>query len=339
MNECLNAIPGLSKVVSSRQYREALLLPLEVEEQYSDFAHGEYNQNFMFEHPTTHKKLLLRVERGSQMGIENQIEYEYSGLKALEKCNRTPRAFCCDGSRSLCRNGVLVEEFLPGVKLDYENRCHLSEAASIFADIHSFPIPDNTGLIKANNAFVEMLAECKKMAAVYFQSSICESRIKAQIVRLISEAEKTLVRLGEINNHFSIINTEVNNTNFLINESDSEPSYLIDWEKPLIADPAQDIGHFLADTTTFWKTDFFFTQSEKIDFVGEYIDDISGRFKDDGLRDRCLKFVNFTCLRGITWCAQASVDYASNSKEILDDVTREKLGHYLDINYLKSVSL
>ena len=72
MNECLNAIPGLSKVVSSRQYREALLLPLEVEEQYSNFAHGEYNQNFIFEHPTTHKKLLLRVERGSQMGIENQ---------------------------------------------------------------------------------------------------------------------------------------------------------------------------------------------------------------------------------------------------------------------------
>ena len=30
---------------------------------------------------------------------------------------------------------------------------------------------------------------------------------------------------------------------------------MIDWEKPLWGDPAQDLGHMLAPTTTFWKTD------------------------------------------------------------------------------------
>ena len=51
------------------------------------------------------------------------------------------------------------------------------------------------------------------------------------------------------------INTELNSTNFLIG-GEGKPNYLIDWEKPLFGDPAQDLGHFLAPTTTFWKTEY-----------------------------------------------------------------------------------
>ncbi len=337
MNECLNIIKGLNDFVASPGYREAMSLPAQVTETYTDFAHGEYNQNFLFVHPVTNERYILRVERGSQMGIDNQIDYEFAGLKALEGCGRTPTAMYCDGSRSVCERGVLVETFLPGEKLDYKNQRHLDEASSIFADIHSHVIPEDCSLIKAQNAFVEMLAECKKMSAVYLESSICKSKVKIEIERLLAEGEQTVWNLGEVQNHFSIVNTEVNNTNFLINESG--PSYLIDWEKPLIADPAQDIGHFLADTTTFWKTDFFFTSEQKRDFVTDYIERIDGRFKDEGLADRCLKFANFTCLRGITWCAMASVEYTNASKDILDPVTAEKLIHYLDVNYLQSVNL
>ena len=34
-----------------------------------------------------------------------------------------------------------------------------------------------------------------------------------------------------------------------------EDSYIIDWEKALIGECEQDLAHFLAPTTTFWKTD------------------------------------------------------------------------------------
>ena len=339
MNECLNIIDGLFELVSAPAYREALGLPADVVETYSDFAHGEYNQNFLFTHPTTNKKLILRVERGSQMGLgDDQIGYEFAGLKALEGCGRTPSALYCDGSKKICKHGVLVEEFLTGVKLDYANNYHISEAASIFADIHSFEFNLDCKLIKAKNAFAEMLIECEKMASAYFSSDVVKADVKAQIERLLSEAT-LIVRAGDIETeHYSIVNTEVNNTNFLINEGDV-PSYLIDWEKPLIADPAQDIGHFLADTTTFWKTDFFFTEEQKREFVQVYVDRIAGRFVDTHLEERCLKFADFTCLRGITWCAMASVEYAHASKDILDPVTAEKLTHYLDVSYLESVTL
>ena len=356
-NECLDIISGLKDVVASEDYRRALDLPSEVVEEYTNFAHGEYNQNFLFIHPKTSQKFILRVERGSQMDLENQIEYEYSALKLLERSGRTPKVLFCDGSKNVCQHGVLVEEFLPGVKLDYTNQSHLSEAASIFADIHSYTFPSNNPLFKANNAFVAMLDECEKMAQAYFASDVVRPKVKSQIDRLLAEANLTIARGGIEANHMSIVNTEVNNTNFLINEGShqgshacswantalsqegSHSSYLIDWEKPLVADPAQDIGHFLADTTTFWKTDFFFTKVQKVDFVCEYVERLAGRIDDDGLKERCLKFTNFTCLRGITWCAMASVEYAHATKDILDPVTAEKLKAYLDVSYLKTVGL
>ncbi len=338
MNECLDIIDGLRKLVESREYRTALDLPLEVCEEYADFAHGEYNQNFLFTHPKTKRKMILRVERGSQMGLDNQIDYEFGALQTLENSGRTPKAMFCDGTKTICEKGVLVEEFLPGVKLDYQNQFHLSEAASIFADIHSFDFSKSNTLIKADNAFAEMLKECEKMSNVYMVSDIVNPKVKVQIERLLAEANSIVSAGGLEAEHLSIINTEVNNTNFLINEGEVT-SYLIDWEKPLIADPAQDIGHFLADTTTFWKTDFFFTEEEKESFVDEYVEKIAGRFQDAELKERCLKFANFTCLRGITWCAMASVDYAHASKDILDPVTNEKLKHYLDVSYLETVRL
>ncbi len=336
MNECLDIIDGLKDLISSDSYRKSLGLPNEVVETYENLAHGEYNQNFIFIHPITNEKLVLRVERGSQMGIDNQIEYEFNALKFLEKSGRTPTPLYCDGSRLICKNGVLVEKFLRGQRLDYENSFHLKQAAAIFADIHSLETA-GVEIIKAKDAKRAMLDECLKMAGVYFASNVCMSDVKNQIDRLLLEAQNAIATSDNSPTRLSIINTEVNNTNFLINEH--EKSYLIDWEKPLLSDPAQDIGHFLADTTTFWKTEFFFTQSQKEDFVDEYIDSLKGRLQDECLKKRCLDFANFTCLRGVCWCAMASVEYESSSKEILDPTTRKKLPFYLDVEYLKSINL
>lgn len=359
MESALDKIPGLINLVSGSEYRTALGLPAEVTETYEDLASGEYNQNFIFTHPVTGKKQILRVERGSQMGIDHQIEYEFTGLKALENSGRTPHAYYCDGSKKYCDHGVLVEEFLPGERLDYESSYHLSEATKIFADIHSLTLPEefsfvvrdahsaphqskenvskSVRLIVAKDAFAAMLEECESMYAKYRDSDICDAKVKCEIERQIKEASDYVKSSREAGHH-SIINTEVNNTNFLIN-GPGETSYLIDWEKPLLADPAQDIGHFLADTTTFWKTEFFFTQKQKEDFVDEYIDAIAGRFEDDGLKARCLKFASFTCLRGVTWCAMASVEYAHATKQILDPVTASKFSWYLDPERLSSVTL
>lgn len=328
-------IKGLHELICSPQYRESLNLPQEMLEEYKFLAAGEYNCNFVFFHPNLSKKYILRVEFGSQMHLDNQINYEYNALKFLEISGKTPKPYFVDGSKKICERGVLVEEFIEGNHLDYQNDLHLEIACDIFADIHSLNIQENIGILKVDNPYLSMFEECQAMYAEYKQSNKCKKQVCNEIDRLMNEAY-AIAKSAASPDYFSVINTEVNNTNFLIG---GKVGYLVDWEKPLISDPAQDIGHFLADTTTFWKTDFFFTKEKKQEFVKNYIDKLPYKSNKKSLEKRCIEFSNYTCLRGITWCAMASAQYADSSKQLIDEVTLSKFDHYLDFEYLKSLTL
>ena len=123
---------------------------------------------------------------------------------------------------------------------------------------------------------------------------------------MLLAGQKMVDHVKDYDGYCCCINTELNSGNFLIN-GEGRPNYLIDWEKPLYGDPVQDLGHFLAPTTTFWKTDVILTEDEMESFVKEYKAAVKGRFDISGLEDRLKFFLPVTCLRGITWCAMAWV--------------------------------
>ena len=111
----------------------------------------------------------------------------------------------------------------------------------------------------------------------------------------------------------------------------------MDWEKPVYGEPAQDLGHFLAPTTTFWKTDVILDRKEMEDFINQYIQKVDGRFDTKGLRERTLAYIPITCLRGITWCAMAWVQYRQPDKLLFNQSTFQKLGQYLDMGFLEEM--
>ena len=57
---------GLKEYVRSERYREALGLPEKITETYELLAQGEYNRNYVFCHPASGQKMLLRVNFGSR---------------------------------------------------------------------------------------------------------------------------------------------------------------------------------------------------------------------------------------------------------------------------------
>ena len=134
------------------------------------------------------------------------------------------------------------------------------------------------------------------------------------------------------------INTELNSTNFLIG-GEGKSNYLIDWEKPLFGDPAQDLGHFLAPTTTFWKTDVILREEEIENFLNEYLKCVGARFDITGLKERTKVFMEITCLRGITWCAMAWVQYQQPDKLIINESTYRKLEDYLSDGFLEKIEI
>lgn len=132
------------------------------------------------------------------------------------------------------------------------------------------------------------------------------------------------------------INTELNSGNFLINGKGRD-NYLIDWEKPLYGDPAQDLGHFLAPTTTFWKTDVILKQDETDHFIRQYKTYVAGRYDVRGMEERLRLFIPITCLRGITWCAMAWVQYQEPGRLIRNKETFCKMEAYLEDGFLERI--
>lgn len=331
----MERIKGLAEYVKNPIYREAMGLPGEVCEEYRILAQGEYNINYIFTHPVSGKEFLLRVNCGSQMHLEDQIGYEYHALELLRESGRTPKVFFVDGSCKELEHGVLVMEYLPGVSLDY--RKDMGLAAQCLADIHSVPVSAEDGLLSPENPLKAILNECEEMVKVYMDSPLGDKETKSVIRNLLDRGWERFRRTENLKGYRCCINTELNSTNFLINGEGKE-NYLIDWEKPLYGDPAQDLGHFLAPTTTFWKTDVILAPEETEKFLDDYIRAVDGRFPVEGLKKRVGTFIPITCLRGVTWCAMAWVQYQQPDKLIFNESTYKKLEAYLSHDFLEMLS-
>ena len=66
---------------------------------FSPLGQGEYNVNYSFIHPRTGKKLVLRINTGSQMHLEDQIGYEFTALQYLVPSGRTQSPCSVTGNR------------------------------------------------------------------------------------------------------------------------------------------------------------------------------------------------------------------------------------------------
>lgn len=331
----MDYIKYIEPLIKSREYREGLGLPENIDEEYKMLAAGEYNVNLSFTHPVTGKKLVLRINQGSQMHLDNQIEYEANTLSLLQNSGRTPRLYYVDGSKKYLDKGILVMEYLPGVALDYTK--DLNKAADILADIHRQSLPENTGLIEAGAGFNFVLDECEEMFKHYTKSNYADEKITNRIRKLLDKGwEMSESQKDSFEGLYKcLINTELNSTNFLINES--EKNYLIDWEKAVLGFPAQDIGHFLAPTSTFWKTDIILTRDEIEGFIENYISKASLYFDIRGIKETSLAFIKINCLRGLSWCAMAYVQYKEADKDLMNESTRVKLDAYLADEFIKQV--
>ena len=179
----MDRIKGLREYVKRAEFREAMGLPGVVCEEYRLLAQGEYNMNYIFTHPVSGREFLLRVNCGSQMHLENQIEYEYHALELLKDSGRTPKVFYVDGSLKDLGHGVLVMEYLPGKSLDY--RKDMGIAAQCLADIHSVPVPADDGLLSPEDPLRAILNECEEMVKVYMDSSLGDGETKSAVRELL----------------------------------------------------------------------------------------------------------------------------------------------------------
>lgn len=286
---------------------------------------GEYNINFTFDEGDLKK--VLRINMKSQMNLENQIEYEYETLQLLKDSGVTPKPYDVVTETNLLPYKYLTMEFLNGRPLNY--KIDMEIGAYLLSTVHNTKYGENN-LINASNPFQLMFDECKQMSREYLAWEKADKKV-SNYIKIFLEKCQTLIPEEYTIANPCIINTELNSGNFLIGER-KEDSYVIDWEKALIGECEQDLAHFLAPTTTFWKTDIILSENEINKFLEEY-----NNYRNFD-RERFERYLIFNCLRGVTWCSMAFRQYSENDKMLMDETTFKKIASYIELEFLEKVS-
>lgn len=295
-------------------------------------AQGEYNINFTISDGKN--KYVFRVNTGSQIEVENQIEYEFNALKALEISKVTPKVYFVDSSKEKLDYGVLIMEYLEGGPLIYQR--DLTKASKIFAKIHSLDLKniDTSNFIVEENICRDRILEGNRLLKDYLISPIIDKRNRGFFQKFLYWAEDNKDRdiYFSENKCHGINNTEVNSSNFIIGKDES---YLIDWEKPVISDPSQDLTQFLAETTTLWKGNYILSKEEKREFFREYKRNLTIPIPD--IEDRVHLYTPYLYLRALSWCAYAYLEYQKPGKDIKNRDTYERIKEYLDVNFMEKL--
>ncbi|MEG0775063.1 phosphotransferase [Clostridium sp.] len=297
----------------------------------SFLAQGEYNINFIIEDNNT--KYVFRINTGSQIEVKNQIKYEYDALKVLEISGVTPKVYYVDYSREIINYGLLIMEYLHGRPLKYDT--DLLKAARIFSQIHTIDASSNkyNNFIIEENLFSDRIREGERLLKEFFLSPIPSMELKRFFTNYLEWCYKNRhkERYFSENKLQVINNTEVNSHNFIIGEK----AYLIDWEKPVISDPCQDLTQFLAPTTTLWRRNYILSKDENQKFIKSYAAAINKPSMD--IEERINLYNPYLYLRALSWCAYAYVEYKKEYKTIKNNETFKKIELYLERNFLKSL--
>jgi rSAM/selenodomain-associated transferase 1 len=283
-----------------------------------------YNINYAYR--KGNEKRILRINKGSQTKTKNQIIYEYNSLKILEKSGVTPKAFYYDSGNGLIPYVMLEMEFLEGRELDYRRDADTS--AYLLSCVHTLEIPEDHDLPVAEKPLKAMYEECRGMVSCYLGWANRDEEAASKISYFLKRASEMGLE-GEISSK-SIINTELNTENFIINQ-EKKYSHIVGWQNVMIGEKEQDLACLLAPTKTFLKTDVILSNEEMEDFLKEY-----ERYAPVN-RERFKKYLSLTCLCGIALSAMTLVECESKDRIPKDAFAYQKAREYLSPEFLRII--
>ncbi|MCC3144363.1 aminoglycoside phosphotransferase family protein [Halanaerobium sp. Z-7514] len=321
---------ALAKYIKKKDFQRAIGITENAEIEF--LAQGEYNLNYLLK--DGEDKFVIRLNLGSQMDLDDQIGYEFYALEQLAPSGVTPRPYYLDNSEEELPYGMLVMEYLPGRPLDYQR--DLKKAAEVLAGVHEVEIAQNSILIEEKQPLNAIWDECDSLLDKYFKSELADPQVKEFLQKLKMDLKEKRKKEADIIEllPLSIVNTELNSANFLIDDK-NDKAYLVDWEKPLITTPLQDLSIFMVPTTTLWKTNFIFNQGEKEEFLHHYLKARGLDAYYQEISSALELFNKFSAMRGISWSAMAWVEYQEPGRLIKNEDTFKTMDSYLKIDFLE----
>ena len=311
---------GSTKAAKIRRFllREGWLAPINT---VSFLAAGEYNENYLVRSNTD--SYVFRINHGSQLGLDNQIEYEFMVLKAVEPSLVTPKAHHFRAAPNTLNAGVLLMDYMAGRKFEYQ--IDWQKAAIVFANIHL--LQANADLIVQANPVQDIAQESFRLINAFDNHPLKHQKriLLEYFAKITAMAPKAQALFS--NECMCVVNTEVNSGNFIV---ERDRAFLVDWEKAVISNRYQDLGHFLVSTTTLWKSDYRFSEVEKRQFLSMYRDAAHIDIGLDELYEKTRLLEKTILLRAMSWCYMAYYEYTNTQRQLSNVDTFSKIKKYMD---------
>lgn len=295
-------------------------------------AQGEYNLNYLVSGGG--RRVVARVNTGTQIGAGDQIGYEYRALEFLRPASIAPEPYLLDNSGAEIPYGFLVEEFFPGRPLDYATEVAL--AARTIAALHTLPTAGNPDFLVVPDPLTGSWREAKGYLDVFFATEDADAAVKRIFRRVLPALAETAARdrARFRPEERVIIHTDVQAHNFIVADPSAPRAKLVDWEKPMLDDGSYDLCHFLTPTSTLWKMDYVLTDAQRVAFLDAYADAAGDHHAGRDVRGRVEARMPFVYLRAVGWCAMAWVEYTRPGRLLRNEKTFEKIVEYLVPDFL-----
>ena len=286
-------------------------------------AAGEYNENYVIR--AGEQRYVFRLNHGSQLNLDDQIEYEFHVLKSVEHSGVTPKPCYVEPKPANLDGGVLLMEYIEGNELDY--RKDRDKAAGVFSQIHALAVPHPTHLLYQRDPIGDIAHESFGLLNRH-----PEHPLKEEQTRLLQYHE-SIMKLKEANRDLfgneslCIVNTEVNSGNFLVK---GNQAFLVDWEKAVVSYRYQDLGHFLVPTSTLWKADYTYTEQEKSEFLDTYRRSLNLDISLEEVTRKTKILEETILLRALSWCFMAYYEYTQTERGLRNERTFRTIKSYLD---------
>ncbi len=258
---------------------------------------------------------VLRVNVEQQSGLEKQIEYEYKTLEYLSTFGIVPRTYFMDNSRSLIPYDFLVQDFIEGEHVNFDDRKGIGDAARVLATLHTVPLPEDNFLCVYHNPLKDLYNELTEMFTRYKKRKSSDRKLVSGGSELLKELEKEVPRYEMLFTAESIVHTDCVNDNFIRSPREIK---IVDWEKPRVDDATYDICVYIGRPPQIWISPRVMTEQERDMFLQEYC---AIRKMDKTLLEEKIHVRQpFVSFRWILWGAHrtADADEGTISPELFD---------------------
>lgn len=240
--------------------------------QISSLPQGVWN--FIYRVDINHKSFVFKIippAKSIVAGmIDNSGQGEFEALQTLEPLHLSPTPVLFVESGGQFQYPVLIYEFVTGERMSSFNDRLMERAAEIFSRIHTLNITPFEKRFRHRSETPEsLLLDLKAAYERFVQRNDIVPDHRHLFSLYISRLPQTDVFMERADRYpLSLIHADPVPGNFILQK---EKVFIIDWQTPMIGDPAYDVWAFLADPFTLWDCLEPPTETQKQIFIQTYL--------------------------------------------------------------------